>query len=213
MVTMEDQKILTGEDAVMFIGKNMFGEKFNLNDGRKEKYEKAYFVFACPDPDVQYMGMKSNKGLLLTGSIGVGKTTMMNVMQRLFKDTERRFKSVNCLQIKDMLEECKVAEIKEWYGKNLKCDLYLDDIGLGQVNYNQFGNSVNIISELIYERYELFVSDGFRTHMSTNIPTKLKDDAPATQNSLARMYGDRILDRIAQMTNLIEWTGKTLRRN
>lgn len=213
MVSMEAQKILTGKDAVMFIGKSMFGEKFNLDDGRQEKYERAYFVFACPDLKAEYLRMKANKGLFLTGDIGVGKTTMMNVMQRLFKDTDRRFKSVNCLQIKDMLEECTVAQIKNWYGKDLKCDLYLDDIGLGQVNYNQYGNSVNIISELIYERYELFVSDGFKTHMSTNIPTTVPKDAPASQNSIARMYGDRILDRIAQMTNLIEWTGKTLRRN
>lgn len=210
---MEETKILTGEDAVMFIGKKYFGEKFNLDEGRREKYEKAYFVFSCTDPKAEYEGMRAKKGLFLTGHIGVGKTTMMNVMQRLFKDTDRRFKLVNCLQIKDMLEECKVAEIKDWYGKNLKCDLYLDDIGLGQVNYNQYGNSINIISELIYERYELFVSDGFKTHMSTNIPTTVPKDAPANINSIARMYGDRILDRIAQMTNLIEWTGKTLRRN
>lgn len=206
--------IKTGADAILYIGRQLHKD-FNLDEPRRrEIYEKAFYVFSGSEKALT-LGMKPDKGLLMNGDLGVGKTTLMRVMQRLFKDTCRRFKWVSAKDIKDMLDEVKPAEIKLWYGKSLKCDLYLDDIGVGQATHNNYGNQVNLIGELIMDRYELYVSDGFKTHLSTNLLTDISKDQRELTPGLVTvkdLYGDRVLDRMVEMTNLISWTGKSLRR-
>lgn len=137
---------------------------------------------------------------------------MMRTFQVLFRETARRFRWVNCLDFKDMLEDdLKPSEIKFMYGKAFKCDLYIDDLGLGQTDFRKYGNVTNIIAEILFERDELFVAEGWRTHLSSNIPTTVHPSLPPEVKSLERLYGDRVLDRIKQLDNLIQWTGKSLR--
>jgi DNA replication protein DnaC len=210
-MVMDQPVIRSGRDAIMYIGRQICPQ-FNLNDERRrEMYQAVYYLLVGSDLLVSRFGMQKNKGVLMVGDIGVGKSLLMEVMHRLFKDTERRFKYVNCLQIKDMLEEgASPTEIKSWYGKDLKCDLYIDDLGIGQTVHKKFGNVTNIVAEIIFERDHLFVHENFLTHFSSNLPTSSDDKTVAT---IEMMYGDRCLDRLIQMTNLFEWTGKSLRGN
>lgn len=207
---MVEQKIIRGSDAIIDVGLKLF-KGFNLDDPDRRRHYQEMFYLLTGNDQVKEFGLKKDKGALLLGHLGVGKTMMMRVMQILFKDTPRRFKWVSCLTFKDLLEEgMSAVEIKSLYGKGLKQDLYIDDLGLGQVDYKSFGNVTNIIAEILFERDELFVLENILTHLSSNIPTTV----PLEQHdkkSLEKLYGDRILDRIKQMCNLIEWKGKSLR--
>lgn len=207
---MEAEKI-TGSEIIMQIGKKIY-PGFNLDDPyRRSIYEQMFYILSGNDK-VQSFGHKKDRGALLLGDIGVGKTIMMKTMQTAFKDTPRRFMWVNCLAFKDMLDEgMKPVEIKFLYGKSLKCDLYIDDLGLGQVEYRDYGNVTNVVGEILFERDELFISDGYLTHMSSNIPTTVPAESGPAKKSLERLYGDRVLDRMKQMNNLIVWKGKSLR--
>lgn len=206
---MVEQKIIKGSDAIIDVGQKIF-PGFNLDDADRRRHYQEMFYLLTGNPSVETFGLKRGKGALLLGSLGVGKTIMMKVMQVIFKDSERKFKWVSCLQFKDMLEEGMTAvEIKAMYGKALKQDLYIDDLGLGQVDYKSYGNVTNIIAEILFERDELYVMEGFLTHLSSNVATTVPMDSD--KKSLEKMYGDRILDRIKQMCNLIEWYGKSLR--
>lgn len=208
---MVEQKIIRGSDAVIDIGRKIF-PGFNLDDLERKRHYQELFYLLTGNDQVLNLGLKKGKSVLLLGDIGVGKTIMMKVMQILFKDSDRKFKWVNCLDFKDMLEDgLKPSEIKMMYGKNLKQDLYIDDLGLGQADHRSYGNVTNIIAEIIFERDELYVMENFLTHFSSNVPTTVPADQPGDKKSIERLYGDRALDRIKQMANVIVWQGKSLR--
>ncbi len=208
-----EQKRILGSQAILEVGKKLYPNRFNLDDPERRRiYEQVFYLFTDSDRVSQF-GIKKGKGILLIGDIGVGKTAMMKTMQVLFRETDRRFRWVNCMDFKDMLEDGMTStEIKNMYGKNFKCDLYIDDLGLGRADFNKYGNVTNIIAEILFERDQLYVEEGYLTHLSSNIPTTVKPEAPVTDKSIERMYGDRVLDRIKQMCNLIIWTGKSLRK-
>jgi len=198
------EKILTGQELIKLIGTELYGEKFSIeNENVKKAYKKVYDCF------IEGLNTK-NKGVLVIGNIGVGKSAMMKVIQRLFKDTDRCFKKVNSTELKDMSEELTSGQIKDVYGYELKQDLYIDDIGLFS-DVKRYGNTVNIISEIILERYNLFVECGFKTHFSSNVVAALTNKE-STVPTLEKMYGNRILDRIKEMCYLIDFNGESLRK-
>lgn len=177
------------------------GKDFNKNFSiEKEplfsKYKEVYSILS-----------KGEKGVLLVGSIGSGKSMMMRVMQRLFKDTENRFRWINSSDLKDLIEEVGVSKIKEMYGKGLKMDLYIDEIG-SSLSSKHYGNSINIISEIIYERNDLYVMSGIKTHFSSNISPTSNNKSMETLSSI---YGERCYDRMVEMCELISWKSKSLR--
>ena len=61
------------------------------------------------------------------------------------------------------------------------------------------------------ERYELFITSGFKTHLSSNLVTAIKNN---TENlpTLEKVYGNRVLDRVKEMCDLITWKGESLRK-
>ena len=196
---------ITGSQAIEIIGKEIYGDEFSLsNEKTKKVYKLVYEIFKK-----SFLG-KKNKGVLIIGDIGVGKTAMMRIFQRLLKDTERRFKWVNGYDLKDLSELQTSLEIKAIYGANLKCDLYIDDIGFS-FDTKRFGNTVNIITEILMVRYELFITSGFKTHLSSNLVTAIKNN---TENlpTLEKVYGNRVLDRVKEMCDLITWKGESLRK-
>lgn len=212
----ENKKILTAKQAILQIGNQITHGGFNLDDGRAEYYEKAYNIFVGNEERCEALGVNARKGILIVGKKGVGKSILMRVMHRLFKDTPRRFLYTNSLEIKDMMEEFTVSEIKKHLGKDLMSDLYIDDIGLGQIDVQRYGNITNIVAELLWERDELFVSEGFKTHLSSNIPPytpkNLEGLEKKNYKSIENLLGDRVIDRIKQMTNLFVWEGDSLRK-
>jgi DNA replication protein DnaC len=199
-------------DAVLYTGRR-FDAEFNLHDDQRSMIYRRVFNCLSGSDKCEELKIRPDKGILLIGDKGVGKTLMMRVMQILFKDTPRRFRWVSSLEIYDMLREgTDEIVIKEMYGKSLKSDLYIDDIGMMPGDYHKFKNTTNIIAEILFERDELFVLEGFRTHMSSNIRTTVPKETAPEVKSLERLYGDRILDRVKQMTNLITWQGASLRK-
>jgi DNA replication protein DnaC len=190
-------------DRILEVGTSLYGNEFNLNDEIDlDVYRKCFQVLW----DLHHK--KGKKGVLLIGSYGVGKSAMMRILQRLFTDSEARFKWVSAYELRDMSESLTLSEIKEYYGYEYKGDLYVDDIGIA-LDVKRFGNTVNVISEIILERYDLFVESGFRTHFSSNLATKVTDPKVAT---LETMYGKRVLDRMFEMCKIVVHPGKESKR-
>lgn len=197
---------MTGSEAIEYLGKKMFpdftiGESISIY---KQVYQK--FVDGCKYPD------KRDKGFILVGDIGVGKTTCMKIFHRMFKDTPRKFRWINSSTLNDMLAEYTLLEIKEMYGKKSLCDLMIDDVGLVGAQKN-YGNVVNVISEIIMERYELFISHGYRTYFTSNLMDRLTaENNPENFPTLETILGSRVVDRMVEMCDLIIWEGDSLRK-
>lgn len=198
---------MTGSEAIKTLGTKMHKDFDIDSEPRLSIYKSVYKNFADGlDENI------SNKGVMLIGQIGVGKSVMMKIMQKLFKDSVRGFKWISCGDLIDLLEHYTPSEVKQFYGKDLKVDLYIDDIGAGNSVYNKYGNTTNIISEIISERYDLFVAEGIKTHVSSNRVTSL--DKTEFQNiiTLEDLYGARVIDRLKEMCEIIVWKGESLRK-
>lgn len=174
----------------------------------KSVYKQSY--------EVIFSGINTNtksKGLLIIGSIGCGKTFMMRLYQKVFLGSLRGFKITNSITLIDMLDEISISEIKERYGYGCKMDLYIDDIGVKYAVSNKYGNKMNVISEILLERYELFINEGWKTHLSTNLIPKNEDSSLDESNpTIQSVYGSRVYDRIKEMCELIVFNGKSLRK-
>jgi DNA replication protein DnaC len=191
-------------NTIKTLGKEMYGEMFSLDDENVFKsYEKVYNIFLK-----NHFG-KSKKGVLVIGNIGAGKSALMKIMQRVFKDSKSKFRLVNAYDLKDLSEIYTISQIKEMYGFDLKHDLYIDDIGFS-VDVKRYGNTVNIITEILMDRYDLFVSTGIKTHLSSNIMTHIVNDIN-NKPTLKIIYGARIVDRIKEMCEVIIFKGNSQR--
>jgi DNA replication protein DnaC len=82
--------------------------------------------------------------------------------------------------------------------------LCIDDIGLENKESKYYGESSDVLGELLLDRYDIFLDDRYRklTHATSNLDSKkLKD-----------VYGERIYDRFKELFNFIPLTGKSKRK-
>lgn len=193
---------MTASELILEIGKGFCSDFDISQDPQKTLYKSAY---------EQLIKKDKSKGLLIIGSMGAGKSLMMKVYQKLFLGSPRAFKWVNSAILRDMLEDFSVFDIKDAYGYAYKGDLYIDDIGLFQGKNVKYGNTVNVVSEVLFERYELFVNEGYRTHISSNLPLDIKNNSEQIP-TIRALYGDRIYDRINEMCELLIINSKSLRK-
>lgn len=145
-----------------------------------------------------------SKGILLSGSIGTGKTTLMKIFSEVMKRRMQGFKVYNCTDV------CQV------YAKTGELDLFLenrngylanpvplclDEIGREPKATKHFGSELNVIQHVLHVRYGLFQSQGVKTFATTN----------CDPNELELFYGAYIRDRIREMMNVVVFEGESRR--
>jgi len=138
-----------------------------------------------------------NKGILLRGSVGVGKTSMLKLIQT-WLPAERKFMYNPANELVSLFNSEGDAALNVY--KNTKSRLF-DDIGAEDLG-RHYGNSVEVVQKVIYARYDLYRSQGIRTHFTTNLGNK----------ELKNLYGDRAYDRIKEMVNVVNWVGSESKR-
>ena len=71
-----------------------------------------------------------------------------------------------------------------------------DDLGTeGSLKY--YGNECNVMAEILLTRYDLFVSQKIKTHITTNL----------SATEIEGFYGNRVRSRLREMFNLIAFDG------
>tara|TARA_Y100000310_G_C20445720_1_gene698305 strand:- start:177 stop:758 length:582 start_codon:yes stop_codon:yes gene_type:complete len=147
-------------------------------------------------------GYNFEKGLLVIGPVGTGKTEAFNVFRECFRCHKTKFfQIISCRQlIRDYTTEG--AKTLNKYGRDSKSIVYFDDLGLEEVNVKMFGNSANVMSEILMDRYENFKRHGVLTYASSNLTPKQFED----------IYGIRMRDRFREMFNVINVKGDSFRR-
>jgi len=178
---------------------------FTVFDGQEEIYFQLNEYFnGKGDLDLK-------KGILLSGSIGSGKTTAM----RLFEKATKRFRIISTRHI---VRDTQINgfETIDKYGRSSFGTVYtpegeghpnkpisycFDDLGLEDVNTKFYGNASNPIAEILLDRYECQIKYGMKTFATTNISIE----------NLEQIYGDRLRDRFKEMFNLLYMKGKSLR--
>jgi hypothetical protein len=148
------------------------------------------------------------KGLLIIGNFGNGKTSTMKVFEEIFKGIpDFGFKSFSANEAVTMFEKCNSDVDRDefekmmWYGIRNFDDLKTERIAS---NYGK----VNIFKEILEERYRL----KSKTFLICNFKEGYEDDLQAAIDELGEKYGGRVWDRVYEMFNIIEFKGKSFRK-
>lgn len=144
-----------------------------------------------------------NKGLMLYGCVGDGKTSLM----RAFSLNQRNSYSV--VSVKQIGKDYKehgmevlkpfgsdLRRSKNKYGQSTRCFCF-DDVGTEGI-YKNYGDELNIVEDIVLMRYDA----GLTTHFTTNQDFEY----------ITKFYGERVSSRLLKMVNVIELPNTDLRR-
>ncbi|MFG6685262.1 hypothetical protein ACGK9U_01670 [Mariniflexile sp. HNIBRBA6329] len=164
--------------------------------------------FNCQNLRSDISAPSFNKGLLLFGNVGVGKTHIMRVFESIFKKyPPHRFTISPTYEVVDKYEAISTRADKDFfYQSYTNGTILFDDLNSEKIA-NNYG-SVNIMKELIIRRCD----KGNKTHLTMNPLPGFENDIDGSLLGLGDDYDQRTVDRFYEMFNVIQLTGKSIRR-
>ncbi|MBL4703474.1 MAG: hypothetical protein JKY54_03075 [Flavobacteriales bacterium] len=148
-----------------------------------------------------------DKGLLIIGGYGNGKTSTMKAFEAVLKNSNVTFKGYSANELVSMYEACENPSDKKQFKKDTELGTrYIDDV-LTERMASNYGKS-NIIKDIIEERY----NKNKRTYISINPKEGFSGSTEKAIEHLGEKYGARVYDRVFDMFNVIEFKGKSFRK-
>jgi predicted ATPase len=177
-------------------GKSKFGDKFQLrrNDTLILGKLMSYAIRdrkTCEQHDIDL-----EKGILLIGKIGCGKTSLMDIF-RILHYQEFRYQMISTREIAKEFVMNGYPVLNK-YGKKQKI-ICFDDLGI-ETSIKHFGNECNTMGEILLSRYDIMKYDGILTHATTNL----------NADDLEKLYGNRVRSRLREMFNVISFPSDVL---
>ena len=192
----------------------IYGKKFEQNEDTILNIKSLFFYF-LEDPKffgcenlIQNLNEPSfDKGLLIIGGYGIGKTAYLKTFESVFLDLPcLRFKGYSSKQLVNEYEKCSTPLDKDYFFQDKdRIRLFIDDIGSEDKasNYGMYDVIENIISNRYEKRQVTFATTNFASP---------SHDVEETLEALGLRYGNRIYDRLFEMFNILVFDGKSFRR-
>jgi DNA replication protein DnaC len=176
-------------------GKIRYGQKFKIFEEDKETILKL-LIYAIQDQKMAlHCNINLNKGILLSGKIGCGKTSLMHLIKP-FTKPKNDYKIKTCREISFEFAKNGYEALHPYTQKShlqQKLTVYcFDDLGAEQ-QIKHFGNNCNVMAEILITRYEHFIKNNSITHITTNL----------SASEIENLYGNRLRSRMRSMFNLI----------
>jgi len=182
-------------------GIELYGNHFKIYETDYLIIYKLIAYFLKDEATCFQYGIAINKGILLSGPVGCGKTSLLNLMKHL-TPTEHKFIVKPCREISfEFIKEG--YEVIQRYSSGNKLNngiknYCFDDLGT-ENNLKYFGNECNIMGEILLSRYDLFINKKIITHITTNL----------SAGEIENQYGNRVRSRLRAMLNLISYDKST----
>ena len=178
-------------------GVELNGKNFQLYPEDAELILKLVAWFIKDEKIAQKWTIVLEKGLMLVGPVGCGKTSLMHICRFLLAADKRHIikpcREITFEFIKEgyeMFHRYTKGSFKEQaFEPKTFC---FDDLGMENV-MNYYGNTCSVMAEILLSRYDFFRSYGMITHVTTNL----------NSNEIETMYGLRVRSRCREMFNLI----------
>ena len=159
-------------------------------------------IYAIRDEKkAQELNLDLEKGILLSGPIGCGKTSIMALIRPFFYH-KHDYKIKTCREISFEFAKNGFEALQNYTQKvhtQTRLSGYcFDDLGAEQ-NIKHYGNDLNVMAEIIISRYEDFVQNQSITHITTNL----------SASEIEALYGNRLRSRMRAMFNLITFSNES----
>lgn len=178
-------------------GKALFSVLYHFQESDYELLEKLVCYFQKDDVKAKELEIDLNKGILLTGISGSGKSSLMRLFQSL-RSIEKGFQIRSCREITlEYAEEGYSVVLR--YGKQAKTvqnqvvqfkTFCFDDFGI-ETDFPHFGVKCEVMKEILNGRYELFVKNQVKTHLITTLNSE----------DIENRYGSHTRSRMKEMFN------------
>lgn len=182
-------------------GVQLYGTNFKVLETDYQVINKLIAYFLKDEASCYQYGIDLTKGMLLSGPIGSGKTSLMNLMKYL-ASTEHKFYVKTCREVSfEFIQEGYQIIHKYSIGKLYHAEaktICFDDLGI-ENNLKYFGNECNVMAEILLSRYDIFITKQIKTHLTTNL----------SASEIEAIYGNRVRSRLRAMCNLIAFDQTT----
>lgn len=183
-------------------GVELYGNHFKIHESDYPIIYKLIAYFLKDEPTCFQYNIDLRKGILLSGPVGCGKTSLMNLMKHL-TPTEHKFTLKPCRDISfefiqdgyQIIHKYSIGKLYESQPKTI-C---FDDLGI-ENNLKYFGNECNVMAEILLSRYDIFISKKIQTHITTNL----------SASEIEVNYGNRVRSRLREICNLIAFERSTI---
>jgi len=176
-------------------GIQLYGKHFKILETDYPIVYKLIAYFLKDEQVCDQFNIDLQKGIILTGPIGCGKTTLMNLMKQLAQPNNK-FSVKPCRDISfEFIQEGYPIIHKYSNGKLYHSEprtYCFDDLGT-ENNLKYFGNECNVMAEILLSRYDLYTSKKLVTHITTNL----------SASEIEKQYGNRVRSRLRELCNLI----------
>lgn len=169
-------------------GKLLFGKKFKIYREDREVLYKLCLYFIRDRERSDQLGIDVDKGLLLSGPVGCGKTSLMKLL-RFMVPHFRPYEVIPCRNIVFAFNHVGYKIIGDYGSSQSFC---FDDLGVEPSGVH-FGKDCNVLGEILLSRYELFINHRIKTHATTNLNAQELEDR----------YGHRVRSRMRELFNLV----------
>ena len=178
-------------------GTELYGNNFKILESDHPIIFKLIAYFLKDEQTCFQFNINLNKGIMLSGPVGCGKTSLMNIMKYLtpieYKFYVKPCRDISFEFIQDGYEIIHKYSKGKLYVSEPKT-ICFDDLGT-ENNLKYFGNECNVMAEILLSRYDLFSSKKLLTHITTNL----------SASEIETHYGNRVRSRLREMVNLIAY--------
>lgn len=172
-------------------GKERFGNDFRIEKQDIPVINRLLIYAIHEEAQCKKYGIDLNKGILLTGPIGCGKTTWMNLIQTLYL-VEDQFPIIPSRDIASKFKHQGFDAIKSY--SKLFHTICIDDLGV-EPTMKYYGDECNTVAQTLLDRYDLKINQGIVTHATSNL----------TAAEIEEFYGNRVRSRLRKMFNLLSF--------
>lgn len=186
---------------ILSAGRKLYGKKFKLHQEDYDIFFQLLVYFMNDQETAANRNIDLEKGILLLGPIGCGKTSVLNIF-RYVNARRPSFKMISCRNVSFQFNREGYPTILNYSDHSFKSTKQkpepitycFDDLG-AEDNIKYFGNDCNVMAEILLSRYDHFVNHGMTTHMTTNL----------NSNEVEKVYGNRVRSRMRSMFNVVSF--------
>lgn len=167
----------------------MYCDKYDIDDHNEQILEMV-FLYLDRDSSFNRQGrfgmLDVNKGLMLLGNPGSGKTTILEIIQAILRKTPMAFTKRATTEIVD-----EFAKDGAEFLKTLTGNIFFDDLGFENPAVH-YGDRRELMKDVIFSRYDQMRYTGAMSHFTSM----------SNPEAIKAKYGPFAWSRLCQMCNI-----------